>query len=1119
MQMIVLGMHRSGTSMVARLLNMMGAYFSLESNTMRPTVANPKGYWEREDIRCLNDRVMSSLGMSWDNISDFETSLLTEEVQQAIEEDIQKIIFGLDAHRPWMIKDPRLCLLLPLWKPFFEVPVCIYVYRSPIQTAQSLFKRENFPLMLGLALWEKYTLYGLFNSLQFPRILVSHDELIHHPVEATKKLYQDLLDCEVRGIHLPSDKEIRAFIEPKFFHQRGDIHLQNAYINPQQMALVEAFETGTIFQFLPLPSLSLGATEILSEYKDKLCSTQESLMLQEEIGKRDQVIQHQEAELAQKGQEIIWFSQEIEQHHAEVLRQREDIIQRDQKIVDLNQEMNELKNMLGLIKQTFETESTRYKLQISNYQHRLLEFENQTISLKQEMNDLINQQRGIHEQFTETHHQLIQTQNLLASTEQSLEDKNHRVAALTTQLHQRNQWLQRLFHWTEALYQDIQAVFDSLTWRSGNILTQGILTLSFRKAGLTAKDHIEDMMTQIKVLKTEFSSSGEERIVPRSSKTVQSGMPSSLNLPTLPKRQSIIIQTEHDPRDYPRWILQYDTLIKKNIDKMKQHIAQWEYHPVISIVMPTYNTDERWLRAAIESVKAQIYPHWELCIADDASTQSQVRRILDEYAQSDSRIKVVFRTENGHISVASNSALELVTGEFVTFLDHDDLLSPHALFWVVQDIIHYPEAMLWYSDEDKINEKGERHDPYFKCDWNPDLFLSHNLITHLAVYRTSLVNKIQGFRAGFEGAQDYDLALRAIDQISFLQIRHIPRILYHWRTIQGSTAVAPEEKPYAIIAAQKAINEYLGRRNVAARAMESPDIRGTIRVKYELPVHCPLVSLIIPTRNRLDLLRRCVESILHKTDYPHFEILIVDNESDDQETLDYMQQLEQNNQARIIDYPYPFHYADMNNRAVSHAHGEVIGLLNNDLEVINRDWLSEMVSHTLRPEVGIVGARLWYPDHTLQHGGVILGIGGVAGHSHKGLPRGDAGYFGRAGLIQNFSAVTGACMLMRRTTFLKVGGLDAENLSTAFNDVDLCLKMNQYNLRIVWTPYAELYHHESASRGYEDTPEKMARFEKERTYMKGRWPQFIMADPAYSPNLTLETQDFAYAWPPRVAGI
>ncbi len=1070
MQIIVLGMHRSGTSMVARLLNMMGAYFATEEIAMPPTAANPKGYWEREDIRQLNDRIFSLLGMSWDNIIDFKSDLLTAAIQQQLEEPASKIIFSLESHRPWMAKDPRFCLLFSLWQPLLEVPIGVYVYRNPIQVAQSLKKREGFPLTLGIALWEKYNLCGLANGVNLPKILISHAELIRDPVGTVKKFYQDLLDCDVRGLRLPADKEIQAFIDAKLFREQDNLHLYKDYLNPQQAALFEAFENGNVFQLNPLPNLSNGAAEVLQEYKNKLVATEERIRLHQEITHRDQTIINLNHLIDQR-------DTEINQRDTEISRCNTEISQRDIEISRRDEEIRQ--NAANL---------TQYQTQLDNYHNLLAITENKASNLQQKINKISQQYREL-----EIH--LNESKTILAEKEQSL-------TVLASQVEKQQYNIHHLLHWLKALDDDIKAIFNSLTWRAGNIITRIALTLMFKKASLTAQDHIEEIRQDIN---TWQQAENKNNLIPAISPS------SPAKVTPLPKALSLVV------RDYQRWIKNYDTLTPKVIKRMQQRLQEWEYQPLISIVMPTYNTDEKWLRIAIDSVQQQIYPHWELCIADDASTQPHVRQILEEYAQHDDRIKLLFRTENGHISAASNTALAMVSGELVAFLDHDDKLVRSALFWIAKAVLEHPDAMLWYSDEDKINENNQRFQPYFKSDWNPDLFLSHNLITHLAVYRTALIQQIGGFREGYEGAQDYDLALRAIEHLTPAQICHIPRVLYHWRMIDGSTAKDADEKPYAIIAAQKAIREHLARRNIEAQVMEAPNLPGTIRVQYALPSHLPLVSLIIPTRNNLELLHRCVESILNKTDYDPIEILIINNNSDDPATLTYLQQLEDNDQARIIDYSHPFNYADMNNRAVEYAQGEIIGLINNDIEVINPEWLSEMVSHLLRLEVGIVGARLWYPNDTLQHAGVILGIGGVAGHPHKGLPRSNPGYFNRANLIQSLSAVTGACLIMQKSNFLAVGGLDAEHLAIAFNDIDLCLKMGERQLRVVWTPYAELYHHESASRGYEDTPEKIARFEKECLYMKKRWGNLLLADPAYNPNLTLETQDFALAWPPRVA--
>ena len=1048
MQILVLGMHRSGTSVVARLLNMMGAYFAPEKIATPPTIANPKGYWERWDVLHLNEDILTAMGMTWDNISDFNPQTITPDIHTQFDSAAREIIFGLDANRPWMIKDPRFCLLLPFWRSWFEIPVCVYVHRRPIQVAQSLKTHHNLPLMLGIALWEKYNLSGLTYSTDMPRILISHEELMSNPIVTVKKLHQDLLDCEVQGLRLPSEKEIRAFIDPKFFRERGDTQSQNAHINHQQATLFEAFENGTIFQVNPLPKLSEGAEEILQEHKNKLL-----------------------------------IQQQLEQHHQEITQLTQEVAQRDTEITRRDKEIKQITQIL----QTKGAE-------IAQYRNQLSVAERQATTCRREMTEINAQKQELQTQLT-------QNQNILSEKEQTL--------LMAVQSIERNkQDIHKLRHWINALDDDIKAVFNSLTWRSGNILTQAAVKLMFKKAGLNAQDHIKEIMANIAMWELQEDASGEFPTL---------GSTTSQITPQKETQNRYLSPLQHDPKDYQRWIQNYDTLTPKIIKRMQQRIKQWDYQPFISIVMPTYNSDERWLRAAIESVQQQIYPNWELCIADDASTQTKACRILEEYAQGDERIQVQFRTENGHISAASNTAFEKVKGEFVAFLDHDDQLALSALFWVAKDIIENPDAMLWYTDEDKINEQGKRYEPHFKPDWNPDLFLSYNLITHLAVYRTTLIRKIAGFRKSYEGAQDYDLALRAIEQISVSQIRHIPRVLYHWRAVTGSTALRLDEKPYAIGVAQTAVSEYLERQNIEARVTESSLLPGTLRVQYSLPVHPPLISVIIPTYNAVNLLRRCVDSILNKTSYQNFEILIVDNASDDSETLNYLQHLEDQEQARIIDYPYPFNYPAINNMAVEHAQGELICLLNNDIEVINDNWLAEMVSHALRPEIGAVGARLWYPDETLQHGGVIVGIGGVAGHSHKYLPRTESGYFGRVAVIQNLSAVTAACMVMRKENFLTVNGLDAEYLSIAFNDVDLCLKISELGLRILWTPFAELYHHESASRGHENTPEKVARFQKECAYMKNRWGSVLLNDFAYNPNLTLETEDFAYAWPPRVS--
>lgn len=564
---------------------------------------------------------------------------------------------------------------------------------------------------------------------------------------------------------------------------------------------------------------------------------------------------------------------------------------------------------------------------------------------------------------------------------------------------------------------------------------------------------------------------------------------------------------------YPEWVKQYAAPSATDLASMAEESARMRRQPVISFITPVYNTPEPFLRAMIDSVLAQAYPRWELCLADDASTAPHVRKVLEEYQARDPRIKVAWRETNGHISAASNSALELATGEFVALLDHDDTIPPDALFWVARELNAHPEAALFYSDEDKLDFDGEPTTPYFKCDWNHDLFLSHNLITHLGVYRADIVRRIGGFRQGFEGAQDYDLALRFIENIEPPQIRHIPRVLYHWRMLEGSTAIGAGQKDYAAGRARLAVEEHMARRGIGA-TVETIEDMAVQRVRYHLPDPPPLASIIIPTRNGEKLVRQCIESIRAKTTYPSYEILLVDNGSNDKEALQYFDSLQAAGIIHLVKDPRPFNFSRLNNVAVREARGEYLVFLNNDIEVITPDWLTELVSHARRPEVGAVGCKLWYPNDTIQHAGLVL-VAGLAAHAHLGRRRGDHGYFSRASLIQSLSAVTAACLCVKKSVFEEIGGFD-EELAVAFNDVDLCLRLQAGGHRNLYTPYAELYHHESASRGYEDTPEKMKRFQVEADLMRARWMPVLLNDPYYNPNLKLSGEPFTLAWPPRV---
>ncbi len=567
-------------------------------------------------------------------------------------------------------------------------------------------------------------------------------------------------------------------------------------------------------------------------------------------------------------------------------------------------------------------------------------------------------------------------------------------------------------------------------------------------------------------------------------------------------------------RNYRDWVRRYDTLSSAELRLLSADPANGasDGTPRFSILLPVYDTPEHWLRRCLDSVLAQTCRDWELCVVDDASPAPHVRRVLAEYQSRDRRIRVEYRQDNGHISAASNSALDMACGSFVCLLDHDDELRPHALHELALALDADPALVLLYSDEDKIDEAGERFEPYFKPDWNHDLLLGQNYVCHLMAIRTDAARACGGFRVGFEGSQDHDLVLRVARGLPPEAIHHVAKVLYHWRAIPGSTALHREAKDYAALAGARAVQEAVALQSPGAR-VEVMD-HGHYRVHWPLPDPPPRVSLIVPTRDRPALLRTCVRSLVERTQYPDFELLLVDNGSVDPEALSELDALAADPRVRLLRHDAPFNYSRINNWAARQATGQVLALVNNDIEVIDPGWLEEMVAQALRPGVGAVGAMLLYPDGRIQHAGVVLGLGGIANHAYVGQPGDAPGHGGRARVVQSMSAVTAACMVVRRDAFQAVGGLD-EDLAVAFNDIDFCLRLRQAGLRNLWTPFARLYHHESASRGADTSGEKRERFLREVALMEDRWGAMLERDPAYNPNFSLIAPGYELADPPR----
>ncbi len=544
-------------------------------------------------------------------------------------------------------------------------------------------------------------------------------------------------------------------------------------------------------------------------------------------------------------------------------------------------------------------------------------------------------------------------------------------------------------------------------------------------------------------------------------------------------------------RDYPEWIDRYERLTDDEILLVKAKIGEFRHQPLISVLMPVYNVDAKWLKLAIDSVRDQIYTNWELCIADDHSTKPHIREILDEFAKKDSRINVIYREQNGNISAASNSALEIVTGEFTALMDHDDLLTPLALYFVAKEINEFQEVEIIYSDEDKISPDGRRFAPTFKSDWAPDLMNSFNLFTHLIVYRTGLI-KACGFRTEFDGSQDYDLALRAIEKVSAETIRHIPRILYHWRAVPGSVALDSEEKSYAHDRARRAITEHL--QNKGTKGTAERGISETHRIKYELPNPPPVVSVInVDVSSNLEAVCQMLAHDLG--DFPHEIVVVTDSQNYD---LGANTKLVQRTGHGI--------FADMNAGAAA-ATGSVLLFLNDTTVRASRDFLTEMIGLAIQPEVGAVGGKLLYPDKTIKFAGFVIGFrGGGIGRIHHNLPANRLGHSYRLAVIQNVSAVSASGLMIRRSVFESVGGFASDLFYHTYGDIDLCYRLLQNGYRNVWTPWAEFV------QTGKPAPEAINELEQ----LTLRCPEIFKNDPYYNPNLSLETEDLGLARPPRL---
>ena len=1023
---LVLGMHRSGTSALARVLGLMGAWIGDDDELLPPhPTDNPTGYWERADVVHSHEDFLAEVGHGWDRIAGFDWPQLKVSARNELDARLRSIVASFHhGDRPWLLKDPRLCLLLPAWKAILPKPVYVVAVRDPRETAVSMLSshRGDYTTHFLLALWERY-LHTVLADLAGERVLfVSYSRLLEDPIGQSKRLLDGLGALGIIGLQPADADQLGIFLDVRLKRSKPREHMR---LSPSQ--------------------------ERLDDWLDQQCKANGPVS----VGKLDDDGSDERV--------LVEYEHAVE-HQVQ--------LGRSQALGNVTDRLNKLERDLTTQREEAERILLDARQRADQAEAKAQFIADQNSELELRLSDALHESERLAGECTLTRNHAFNLTGQIDSL--SLQVENN----LAT----------------------IDALQGSLSWR---------ITRPVRWVAKSMRPRIPYGMEQW-LYRAYYAIPGINTTRKRALITwLHRKMPwltgSTLSHDINARTEALVRRRTGDSEERKR-------LQRINAEQATTFVARMTETPLISIVMPVYNVDPRWLNAAVESVRKQFYPHWQLCIADDGSTLPATREALDAIeALADARIVITRLDTNQGIAGASNAALGLATGDYIGLLDHDDELTRDALLEMVRQILQKRPDLL-YSDEDKLDEEGRHIDPHFKPDFSPDYLLSNNYVCHFSVLKRSLVERIGGFRTGFDGAQDFDLVLRAAEAAE--SIVHVPQVLYHWRRVPGSTAVTSAAKPESSVAGRRALIDAMKRRGEEATIEPGP-YPNTFRVRRSI-IDTPLVSILIPFRDKPALLMSCVTSILERTDYRNYEIIGIDNGSVDAQVKVARETLEKrDSRVRFLDYDAPFNYSAINNYAASQSNGEHLLMLNNDTEVISAEWLRAMLEHSQRPEVGVVGAQLLYPDRSLQHAGVIIGLGGVAGHSHLMLPSGHPGYFSRPRLIQNLSAVTFACAMTRRDVFEKLGGLNDKELTVAFNDIDYCLRAREAGYLVVYTPYASLFHRESKTRGLDVSPQKRARFSAEIDYMQSRHAGvFKHGDPYYNPHLSLLENfqpDFRYA--------
>lgn len=990
---LMLGMHRSGTSLMARLLGDVGLGLGNEDDLLPAHPDdNPDGYFERHDVLEAHDAFLRDIGMTWNRIA----GLCDQHLQLPQANSLSKALAGIvgSLNAPWLIKDPRLCLLLPAWNGAGIDYVPLVVVRHPLEIAGSLARspRGIFPVANMLALWQKYLLRALSGLAGRPAVFVSYARLLASPQTELTRIVDQLSSLGVPGLSHPDAALLSQRIKPGLRRQRSDDDPEGVLTHSQQQLWQALMAAATAAQPTSLSPDIAEPDQVLADY-------QAAYDYFREVGRNLGRAEHpqQLGELQHAANQIL-----------ERVRARQDLLERE--VASLH-EMRATQDAV--------THDLRERL---------------AIAIKHG-EDL---QHSVHAVSDREHANAEQ----LAAHSQSLQDMRRSLSWRVT----------APLRWVAGAIR-----MPRLSWR----VEQRLYRLYYGFPGISHRHKRAFVLWLHRVLPFLTRSTRSYALYNQGARRG--------NGQSAPPRM--------------------------DAGRASALIGELKHKPKFSIIMPVYNTDRQWLHDAIESLKAQYYDNWELCIVDDCSNKPQTLEYLAQL--DDPRIRQQRMETNQGIARTTNAALAMATGEYIGLLDHDDVLTRDALLenlLVLQD----QTVDLIYSDEDKMDVDGDCHGPVYKPDYSPDYLFANNYFCHFTVFSRELCDAVGGLHYGYDGAQDFDLVLRLSEKAQ--RIHHIPKVLYHWRMVPSSTAAAAGAKPYTWEAGRRALTDALVRREIVGRVDLGP-YPNTYHVRRDVLVQ-PLVSIVIPFRDEAKVLRKCVESILEHSTWQSYELLLVDNQSRDAETHALLRELAgRDGRIRVVHYDQPFNYSALHNWAVPQVRGDMLLLLNNDTEVISPDWIECLLEHAQRPEVAVVGCKLLYPDETIQHAGVIVGIGSFAGHAHHLSPADHPGYMARPHLVQNLSALTFACAMMRTALYAELGGMDEKNLAVAYNDVDFCLRAREAGYLNVYTPHAELYHYESRTRGSENDPAKQKRFAAETQYMHQRHRAVIEhGDPFYNIN-------------------